>query len=272
LSTDNPKLLTGLQPNTGYACYSAAVYTDASNNVQYVCSAVSTATTDVAAPTATTAALPDCTTSPTTARTRSSSRPPRPRRRVAPSASSATPSSAASGRSPRATSLVLARGLTLLPLLTWPMARRSRVSIPTRCTRASRRRSTARQGARSTRARVLPRPLPGRLCLWRITVRSSVTGGTAAVDGSLTGVTSTSVAGSYGIAISGTTAYVTNVGGNSVTQCTIDGTSLTGCATMTTTGTPNFNFPSGIAISGTTAYVTNYPAIQSLSAPSLARR
>ena len=48
LSTDNPKLLTGLQPNTGYACYSAAVYTDASNNVQYVCSAVSTATTDVA--------------------------------------------------------------------------------------------------------------------------------------------------------------------------------------------------------------------------------
>ena len=42
-----PETLSGLEPNTGYACYSAAVYTDASNNVQYVCSAVSTATTDV---------------------------------------------------------------------------------------------------------------------------------------------------------------------------------------------------------------------------------
>ena len=79
---------------------------------------------------------------------------------------------------------------------------------------------------------------------------SSVTGGTAAGDGSLTDVTSTgspNFNNPNGIAISGTTAYVTNYGGNSVTQCTIDGTSLTGCVELTGA---TFNDPVGIAIIG----------------------
>ena len=88
----------------------------------------------------------------------------------------------------------------------------------------------------------------------------SVIGGTVAGDGSVTGVSSTPMFdGAAGIAISGTTAYVTNASGDSVTQCTIDGTSLTDCTVMTATGASfsGFNSPYGIAISGTTAYVAN---------------
>jgi hypothetical protein len=51
----------------------------------------------------------------------------------------------------------------------------------------------------------------------------------------------------FGIAISGTTAYVANYVGASVTQCTIAGTSLTDCVELTGA---TFNGPAGIAIVG----------------------
>ena len=53
------------------------------------------------------------------------------------------------------------------------------------------------------------------------------------------------------------TAFVTTYSGNSVVACTIEGTSVSGCAVMDVTG-DGFNFPYGIAVSGSVAYVTNY--------------
>jgi hypothetical protein len=67
------------------------------------------------------------------------------------------------------------------------------------------------------------------------------------------------------IAISGSMAYVVNTGGDSVTACTIAGSSLTDCAVMDVTG-DGFNYPYGIAVSGSVAYVTNYSGPASLTA------
>lgn len=57
----------------------------------------------------------------------------------------------------------------------------------------------------------------------------------------------------YGVAITGSSIFVTNSNDNSVTGCTIAGTSVTGCAR---TGT-GLNGPLGIGIIGSTAYIVN---------------
>ncbi len=89
-------------------------------------------------------------------------------------------------------------------------------------------------------------------------VACTISGGTINSCGTpYTGPTAGTFTSPRYIAISGSTAYITNINGASITACTISAGAITTCGAPYI-GSGNFASPSGIAISGSTIYVTSF--------------